>query len=257
MAAVVRSTWVQGEVLTNHQWTARLFSLRIKASLMPFKAGQFVRLQLPIEQGGKSVLVAKPYSLLNAPDDTDVAEIFYNTVPGGLLSQALATLRSGDIVDVSQPASGFFVLDEVPAAQHLWLMATGTGLGPYLSILKTAQVWERFEKVILVHGVPLRTELVYADLIQAFATQHPPQFQFISCVSRDSNPNGLEGRMTTHLASGALERKAGVSINPSTTHVMLCGNHNMLNDMKNSLSERGLQRHLRHKPGHITTEQYF
>jgi ferredoxin--NADP+ reductase len=63
--------------------------------------------------------------------------------------------------------------------------------------------------------------------------------------------------MTTHLASGALERKAGVSINPSTTHVMLCGNHNMLNDMKNSLSERGLQRHLRHKPGHITTEQYF
>ena len=77
MAAVVRSTWVQGEVLTNHQWTARLFSLRIKAPLMPFKAGQFVRLQLPIEQGGKSVLVAKPYSLLNAPDDTDVAEIFF------------------------------------------------------------------------------------------------------------------------------------------------------------------------------------
>ncbi|QTR49263.1 ferredoxin--NADP reductase [Candidatus Thiothrix anitrata] len=257
MTAVVRSHWVNGEVLANHQWTNRLFSLRIKAPLLPFKAGQFVRLQLPIEQAGKSVLVAKPYSLLNAPDDTEVAEVFYNTVPGGALSQALASLRAGDALEVSQPASGFFVLDEVPAAQYLWMMATGTGLGPYLSILKTAQVWKRFEKVILVHGVPLRSELVYADLIQTFSAQHPLQFQFISCVSRDTNPDGLVGRMTTHLASGALEQKAGISINSLTTQVMLCGNHNMLNDMKKMLEERSLQRHLRHKPGHITTEQYF
>ena len=85
MAAVVRSTWVQGEVLTNHQWTARLFSLRIKVPLMPFKAGQFVRLQLPIEQGGKSVLVAKPYALcLHASLCQQLATLLCTNSPRGI-----------------------------------------------------------------------------------------------------------------------------------------------------------------------------
>jgi ferredoxin--NADP+ reductase len=136
-------------------------------------------------------------------------------------------------------------------------MATGTGLGPYLSILKTAQAWERFEKIVLVHGVPLVSELAYAELIQSFADQHPDQFRFISCVTREANPNGLEGRITSNFESGALEAAAGITPDPQDSHVMLCGNHEMLNEMKTLLAQRGMQRHLRHKPGHITTEQYF
>jgi ferredoxin--NADP+ reductase len=137
------------------------------------------------------------------------------------------------------------------------MIATGTGLGPYLSILKTAQAWERFQKIVLVHGVPLVSELAYAGLIQSFAEQHPEQFRSVSCVTREPNPDGLEGRITAAFESGALEQAAGIQIAPEDTHVMLCGNHNMLNEMKELLGKRGMQRHLRHKPGHITTEQYF
>jgi ferredoxin--NADP+ reductase len=245
-----------GQVVENRQWTKRLFSLRIRAELLPFKAGQFVRLQLPLEVDGKILPVAKPYSLINSPSES-VAEIFYNIVPGGRLSGALAALQVGDAVELSQPASGFFVLDEIPAARELWMLATGTGLGPYLSILKTPEVWQRFGKIVLVHGVPLREELAYADLLDGFRLAYPEQFRFVSCVSREENPHGFKGRITTAFASGELERLAGSSISPEHSHVMLCGNHNMLNDMKTLLGERGLYRHLRHKPGHITTEQYF
>ena len=256
MTAVVRSSWVTGMVLENRAWTPRLFSLRIQTELMPFKAGQFVRLQLPVLVDGVSQLVAKSYSLVNAPHEP-IVEIFYNTVPNGKLSNALAQLQIGDSVDISQPANGFFTLDDVPLARDLWMIATGTGLGPYLSILKTPTIWQRFQHIVLVHGVPLCAELAYAHEIRAWQALHPTQLRFVSCVTREANPDGLVGRVTTALASGALEACAGVSITPQDSHVMLCGNHQMLTDMKALLEKRDLQRHLRHKPGHITTEQYF
>ncbi|EIJ34094.1 ferredoxin--NADP reductase [Thiothrix nivea] len=257
MTAIVRTSWHNAEVLQNHPWTERLLSLRLNAEPMPFQAGQFVTLRLLVTlDNGETELVAKSYSLINAPHEL-TTEIFYNIVPNGKLSNALARLRPGDQLEISQPAKGFFVLDEIPDVPNLWLFATGTGLGPYLSILKTEAAWERFRHITLVHGVPLMEELAYADLIQSFADQHPGQFRFISCVTREPNPQGLAGRITTNFAFGTLEEAAGVTISPENTHVMLCGNHNMLNEMKELLGQRGLQRHLRHKPGHITTEQYF
>lgn len=258
MTAVVRSHWRVAEVVENLQWTERLFTLRLAVELLPFKAGQFVRLQLPLAVNGVTQSVARSYSLINPPQQ-QYAEIFYNTVPQGQLSQALSRLQPGECVELSQPAAGFFVLDELPRVPHLWMVATGTGIGPYLSMLRTAEVWERFARIVLVHGVPWTRELVYQDLLRQIAMQHPAQFRILGCVTRDActQPHCLTGRVTSLLASGTLETTAGLSIQPDTTHVMLCGNHNMLNDMKALLAERGLQRHLRHKPGHITTEQYF
>lgn len=258
--AIQRSTWQQGEVIENKAWTERLFTLRIRVAQQAFKAGQFIRLQLPIAatSGKEPEMVAKSYSLVNAPHEAaDVVEVFYNTVPDGRLSNALAALQVGDSIEVSQPANGFFVLDEVPDAKHLWLVATGTGLGPYISILKTDQVWQRFKKIVLVHGVPLRAELAYADVIRQWQAVHPEQFRFVSCVTQEANPDGLAGRITTMLAEGMLEKAAGVAMHKDDSHVMLCGNHAMINDMKALLAERNMDKHLRHKPGHITTEQYF
>jgi ferredoxin--NADP+ reductase len=253
---IMQSTWLPATVIENQQWTPRLYSLRLQAELLPFKAGQFVRLQLPLPVDGLPQFIAKSYSLLNAPDDP-IAEVFFNIVPNGKLSTALAQLQLGDRLEISQPANGFFVLDEVPQAAQLWMIATGTGLGPYLSILKTAQAWQRFEQIVLVHGVPLVAELAYQDLITSLLEQHPQQFQYVSCVTRENNPNGLNGRVTTNLQAGALEQVTGLSINPQDSQIMLCGNHAMLDEMKVLLAQRGLQKHLRHKPGHITTEQYF
>ncbi len=249
---ITQSIYVTGEVIQNKAWTRRLFSLKIRADQQQFKAGQFVRLRLAVN----GEILAKPYSLVNNPDETDI-EVLYNTIPNGKLSNALASLRPGDSIDVSQPASGFFVLDEIPESRELWMFATGTGLGPYISILKTAEVWRRFEKIVLVHGVPLREEGVYKELLNAWKKDRPGQFQFISSVTREPNPCGLGGRITEMVDSGVLEDHVGHSINRESSHIMLCGNHNMIDDMKRILAERGMTKHLRHKPGHITIEQYF
>ena len=250
--ATASSKFHTGEVILNHAWTDRLYSLSIRADQKEFKAGQFVSLQLPVDGD----YVAKPYSLVNAPEESDI-ELLYNMVPEGRLSKALAALRPGDRVEFSQPANGFFVLDEVPPSQQLWMVATGTGLGPYISILKTEEAWQRFQKIVLVHGVALSEELVFAELIQRWQRDHPAQFEYIACVTREHNSAGLHGRVTNLLDSGVLEKTAGLKISPETSHVMLCGNHNMIDDMKALLAKRGMNRNLRRKPGHITTEQYF
>ncbi len=249
---IIQSQMIDGRVLSNTALTHRLYSLRIEVQLLPFEAGQFVRLELT----NNNEKVAKPYSLVNAPDDP-VAEVFFNTVPDGLLSNTLAKLQAGDLVAVSQPAAGFFTLNDTPAARDLWLIATGTGLGPYLSILRTAQLWEHYEHVVLVHGAPLREELVYRNLIDAVQSEHADSFQYIPCVSREDNPEGFRGRVTDVLDNGKLEQRTGLEINESDSAVMLCGNHNMITDMQTLLAQRGMRKHLRHKPGQIIIEQYF
>jgi ferredoxin/flavodoxin---NADP+ reductase len=249
---IVRTEMINGRVLSNVALSRRLYSLRIEAELLPFAAGQFVRLELVID----GVKVARPYSLVNKPGDP-VAEVFFNPVPGGQLSNALAALRKDDAVAISQPATGFFVLDETPVARDLWLIATGTGLGPYLSILRTPMLWERFDNVVLVHGVPMREELVYQDVITPVQKLYPDRFRYLSCVSREENPSGFTGRITEAIKCGELERRAGITLSASESSVMLCGNHNMINDMRALLAERDMRRHLRHKPGQVITEQYF
>ena len=249
---VVRSQMLEGRVVSNTALTTRLYALRIAVNLSPFEAGQFVRLELTLD-GEK---VAKPYSLLNAPGDRE-AEVFFNTVPEGRLSNALANLKAGDPVAISQPATGFFTLSGTPPARDLWMIATGTGLGPYLSLLRTTELWERFEHVVLVHGVPVCEELVYRTLIDSVRSDHPDKFQFISCVSREDNPSGLRGRVTELLDAGTLELQSGLEISQSDSAVMLCGNHQMITEMQALLAQRGLRKHLRHKPGQIIIEQYF
>lgn len=249
---VARSSFIEGEVIENRQWTDGLYSLKIRVAQLPFKSGQFIRLQLPVNEE----VLAKSYSLINAPDESDV-EVFYNVVPEGKLSNALAALKSGDSVSVSQPAFGFFVLDEIPESKYLWMIATGTGLGPYISMLKTEKIWQRFDKVVLVHGVPFAAELAYSTFLKTLQAQQPEKFTYLSSVTREPNPNGLEQRVTDSLADGSLEALAGQTIHKDDSHVMLCGSHNMIKDMKVLLAEQDMHRHLRHKPGHVTTEQYF
>jgi ferredoxin--NADP+ reductase len=137
------------------------------------------------------------------------------------------------------------------------MLSTGTGIGPYLSMLKTDEAWERFEKIVLVHGVPHADELCYSELIEQFKTDHSDQFQFIPVVSREDHQGALRGRIPTLIDEGRLEEVAGLKITKEDSHIMLCGNSGMLKDSKAILKERGLDRHLNHKPGHVSAEQYF
>ena len=246
------SAFLNARVVENKQWAENLFSIRLSAPLQPFKAGQFVRLQIDID--GEPM--AKPYSLVNAPNQGH-AEVFYNIVPDGPMSNALAALTADDLIEISQPAAGFFVLDEVPDSKHLWMFATGTGLGPYLSILQETEAWERFDKLILIHAVSYANNLAYQEMIMNFSKHQQDQFRYIPIVSREDHVGALKGRIPALIQDGQLESAAELIIGPDTSHIMLCGNQNMIADTKAALAERGMKKHLRRKPGHITTEQYF
>ncbi|MCL4167717.1 UNVERIFIED_CONTAM: hypothetical protein GTU68_059040 [Idotea baltica] len=173
------------------------------------------------------------------------------------MSNALASLKQGDEIEISQPAVGFFVLEEVPDTKHLWMLATGTGLGPYLSILQDSQAWERFDKLVLVHAVSYSNNLAYQSLLQSLMDQHSGQLIYQPIVSREHYDSALKGRIPELISAGTLESAVDLKLSPEQSHVMLCGNQDMISDARVVLAEKGLTKHLRRKPGHITAEHYF
>jgi ferredoxin--NADP+ reductase len=242
-------TWLEGTVIENRHWTDALFSLRVRATPLSFQAGQFVRIALDIE----GERVARPFSFVNPPADP-LLEFYGIVVPEGPLSPRLEKLSAGDRLYVASNPAGFLVLPEVPDAETLWLISTGTGIAPYLSILRTETPWQRFRDVVLVHAVRYAQELVYQDLLKKMQR---PGFKYVPFVSRESHPGSLAGRVPAAIQDGRLEAAAGVALDAASSHVMLCGNPQMLKDATAALAERGMRKHRRRNPGHITVESFW
>ena len=238
-------------MLENRRWTETLFSLRVQAPALRFTAGQFVRIALDV--GGERV--ARAFSFVNPPQDP-VLEFYGVIVPEGPLSPRLAALGVGDRLFVADNPSGFLVLNEVPPAEDLWMLATGTGVAPFLSILRTAEPWQKYRRVILVHAARYSRELVYSDLILEIERKYGNRFKTLKFVSREKAPQALEGRIPAASADGRLEQ-ADVEIAPARSQFMLCGNPQMLKDVTAALAERGLRKHRRRIPGHITVESFW
>jgi len=243
--------WVKGRVVAKRQWNHRLYSMQLDAPVADFKAGQFTQVALDI--GDERV--GRPYSLVNAPQERPL-EIYFNAVPEGPLTPRLSDLNPGDEVWIASTASGVFTLDAMPAARDLWLIATGTALGVYLSILRTADPWERFERVFLVHGVRSSDELTYGDTLRALRDAHGERFTFVPVLSRERREGILHGRIPPLLAAGEIEGRAGVPIEAEHSHLLLCGQAEMIKEVRAFLEARGMRRHRRNEPGHYTTEQY-
>ena len=243
--------WLDGEVIENHQWNDRLFSLKIKAPLENFKPGQFVRVGLEVD----GEVMARPYSLVNSPDE-EYLEIYFNIVPQGPLTPLLAKLKAGDAIKVAGKTAGFLVIDEVPEVKYLWMIATGTAIGPFLSILKTEQPYQRFEKIVLCYSVRSKDELSYLDTIDALIEEHGDQLCFVPFVTREESDGAIRSRIPASIKNGVVEKRVGIDIDAGNTHVMICGSSAMMADAKEVLSERGLRKHLRREPGHISTEKY-
>ena len=243
--------WIEGKVVEQKRWTSTLFSLKVDAEVPPFEAGQFARLALP---AGNEML-ARPYSFVNAPQERP-CEFYYVTLPDGPLTQRLCRLQPGDAVHLAPRASGFLVLSEVPAAKDLWLVSTGTGIGPFLSILKTDKPWQRFARVVLVHAVRLAEELSYRETINDLLHAHAGKMGAVSFVSREKHAGALEGRIPAAIADGRLEDAAGAKLS-ADSHVMICGNPDMVADTTEALKARGMRKHRRREPGHISVENYW
>ena len=246
------SEWLEGTIVENRHWTDQLYSLRIKAPKVRFTAGQFGRLALDID----GERIARPYSFVNPPD-AEHLEFYSIIVPEGPLSSRLESLAAGDRIWVSSEGVGFFVLDEVPESEYLWLLATGTGLGPYLSILGTPGPWTRHRRIALVHAVRYSRELTYRDTIRKHLGRHPDQLVYVPFVSREDEPDALRGRIPAAIEDGRLEERAGMNFDPARAQVMLCGNPQMVQDTSTLLKTLGMARNRRSKPGQITTESYW
>jgi ferredoxin/flavodoxin---NADP+ reductase len=246
------SNWLEARVLQNRHWTPALFSLRVQGPALKFEAGQFVRIALEVD----GERIARPFSFINPPADP-VLEFYGIVVPEGPLSPRLARLQPGDVLHVADNPSGFLVLSEVPPAEDLWLVSTGTGVAPFLSILQTETPWTRYRRVVLVHAVRRAEELVYGALIENLGKQRPDQFNYVSFVSREAHPGSLAGRIPAALRDGRLEAAAGAAIAADRSQLMLCGNPDMLKDAVAALVERGLKKHRRRSPGQITVESFW
>lgn len=246
------SNWIQGKVVENKHWTDLLYSLHIEADIDPFVAGQYGRLGLEVD----SQIVGRPYSFVNPPHES-LNEFYSIKVVEGPLSPKLAELKKGDTIYIDKRANGFFTLNEVPDGKDLWMLATGTALGPFLSILRSNEVWQRFENIVLVHAVRFANELSYQDTIKELQQKHNKRFQMIPFVSREETEYALSGRIPAAIANKSLEQKAGLEFNSKHSQVMMCGNPDMLVDTRNALKEKGLKKNLRRSPGQITTESYW
>ena len=248
------TAWIEGAVVGQTRWTERLLSIKVDAPVGAFEAGQFAKLALDV--AGERI--ARPYSFVNAPGAGPL-EFYYAIVPGGPLSPRLAALGPGDRVFLTPNPTGFLVLSEVPDAEVLWMIATGTGIGPFLSILRSEVPWKRFGRVVLVHAARHSGELVYGEVIAGIAAAHPDQFACVRIASRDANEASslLHGRIPELLGDGSLEARAGCLIAAGTSQVMLCGNPDMVRDVTATLAERGMKKHRRRNPGQITVENYW
>ena len=247
-----RNRWSEGRVRELYRWTDKLYSIRVDAQVQPFTAGQFTKLGLVID----GELVSRPYSYVNAPHESAL-EFYFVTVPQGPLTNRMVALSPGDPIEVMRKAAGFLTLDEIPDAPHLWLLSTGTAIGPFLSILKTPQPWQRFERIVLVHAVRNANELSFTETIQRLHATYPEQFQFIPVVSREATTFALQARIPTLIDDGRLEQRAGLSIAADLSQVMICGNPEMVKATNAALQARGLERNRRRTPGHITVENYW
>ncbi|WP_075183270.1 ferredoxin--NADP(+) reductase [Pantoea sp. 1.19] len=245
--------WINATVKSVENWTDGLFSLTVNAPVAPFSAGQFAKLGLEID----GERVQRAYSYVNAPDDGDLA-FYLVEVPEGKLSPRLRALRPGDSVMITEEASGFFVLDEVPDCQTLWMLATGTAIGPYLSILQAGRDLERFQHIVLVHAVRYARDLSYLPLMQALVARYGGKLRVQTVVSREDDAAALHGRIPALIASGELEAAVGLPLDATSSHVMLCGNPEMVRETQQQLKEsREMRKHLRRKPGHISSEHYW
>ena len=244
--------WVQGEVVDVKHWTETLYSVKVSAPNVEFIAGQYTKVSLSINDQE----VARPYSFVNSPNE-DILEFYSVSVPNGPLSTAMQRLKEGDNINIGPKGNGFLILNEIPITENIWMLATGTAIGPYLSILKTKDSWTKFKKVVLVHAVRYEKELTYQDTIRDIKDQYGDRFIYISYVSREETNTSLKGRIPKDIGNGILEKEANIQMNPNNTHVMICGNPAMLKDTTVELKKIGLKKHRRSSPGHITTENYW
>lgn len=245
---------------------------RDEGPLPEFKPGQFVTLGLPrpprqeeidlLKKFGKQPrvrLVRRAYSIASPAVQRDDVELFVILVQEGKLTPRLWDLDTGGRIWMADEIKGEFTLDGVPPGQDLVMVSTGTGIAPFLSMYRTYRGTGRWRRFVLINGVRQVRDLGYRRELMEYM-QQDSQFTYIPTVSRatpDDNWTGMQGRVQSLLFEGGYEQTVGASLDPTNTHVFLCGNPAMIDDVVDLLEARGFQPHSAGKPGNLHFERYW
>jgi ferredoxin--NADP+ reductase len=242
-------------IVSMRWWNDRLFTFTTtKPEGYVFAAGQYARLGLQDEHD----VIWRAYSMTSAPHSTEL-EFYGIVVPGGRFTTQVKALQPGSNILVEKQTYGFLTPDRFTGGEDLWMLATGTGIGPFISMLRDAYVWERFSRLLLVHCVRQADEFAYAEELSAMeeVQGRHAKLQVIRTTTRGPHPAALRGRITTLLETGELERVAGVPLTEESSRLMLCGNPEMIEDTRHLLHARGLRPVRRALPGQFLTENYW
>lgn len=262
------SKFTRQTVISKRIWSCeKLFSIRVsKDTSFDFLPGQFARLGLAISPTESDTPTEwRAYSMVSHPTENEL-EFFSVVVTQGKFSPALSSLEPGDPLWIDKTSFGFLTLERFIDGQDLWLISTGTGLSAYLPMLRDPATWNRFKRIILIHGVQHATELAYRDEILSCVSSHPGQLIYIPITSQEQTDPGLSpaltsrtdpARITTLLDSGDLEQRVGLKLDPVRSRVMLCGNPAMVTDMRALLSARGFAPGRRGVAGNLAVENYW
>jgi ferredoxin--NADP+ reductase len=246
-------------VLKVHHWTDTLFSfVTTRDPAFRFLNGQFTMIGLQLD--GKPLLRA--YSMASANYE-ETLEFFSIKVANGPLTSRLQHLSEGDSILVGRKPTGTLILDNLLPGKNLYLLGTGTGLAPFLSLIKDPEVYERFERVVLVHGCRKVAELAYMDTICDHLPNDPhigaevaAKLSYYPTVTREPFEN--RGRITDLIESGKLAADTGMRpLNPESDRVMLCGSPHMLQDLQTLLQARNFSEGNHSTPGHFVVEKAF
>jgi ferredoxin--NADP+ reductase len=236
-----------------------LVSVRVTRSPgFRFTPGHYARLGIA-DSMGQSVF--RPLSIASAPGDSWL-EFFCTLIPGGEFSTRLATLRVGDTVEVERASYGFLTVDSLAPGTNLWLLASGTGLAPFLSMLRDQAMWPAFDRLVVVHSVRYAVELAYADELERLAEEPPvgparALLRYLPIATREPGATTLAERIPALIESGRLEQAAEVTLDPSRSRVMVCGNPEMTRELRALLGDRGFRTSRRAAPGQVAFEKYW
>jgi ferredoxin/flavodoxin---NADP+ reductase len=231
------------------RWSSKTFSFRAtRPEGFHFENGQFVTLGL--RRDGK--LVPRAYSIVSDPDEPDL-EFLSIHVPDGPLTSQLAQAKVGDAIWINSKVTGSLTLDHVQPGRHLYLLATGTGIAPFISLIRGEEVFKRFDTVILVHSVRMAAELSYREEIEARAGA---KLRYVPTVTREPHANNRRG--ADLFRSGELFRMLDLpDADPERDRVMLCGNPQMNREMTAYLKAQGWTMTSYKGVGNFTVEQAF
>jgi ferredoxin--NADP+ reductase len=255
--APVAERFTTETVLALRYWTPKLLSFRTSRPVdFRITPGHYARLGLDDENHN---VVWRPFSMVSGTQDPHL-EFFAILVPGGDFSGPLSMLREGDAIRVDKASYGFMTVDGIAPGKDLWLLASGTGLGPFLSILCEPALWQEFENFVLVHSVRNANELAYRDEIAAIPNKlaaSPTRLHYVPVVTREDWPGALRSRIPQLIEDGQLEQAAGMKLDVQRSRIMVCGNPEMTQELRAQLTARGFRANRRAAPGQLAFENYW